>query len=139
VPEEKEVAEMEEETLEDETSEEEDAEEAVENGVDFPSYEEIAEDIKDLQAMQKTAAYMRLIKRIRNKIVDSTKDLLDLEKTREIINAQESVKVLHWVLDVLKEPVMKLRGFIEANPLMAPADHIDAHWDNETEMVVIDE
>ncbi len=106
---------------------------------DFPVYDGTLAAIYDLRDMQGTAAYKRLIERIHEKVEDAKKRLLLEEKSRPVIHLQESVKVLRWVIDVLQEPVARLEGFLQANPLMAPAEHANVTWDEDTETVVIED
>ena len=84
--------------------------------------------VKVLQTMTDTDAWQSFYRSIQERIAKHGREVLDAEKTREIIQHQEGVKILRDLLDRVAAPVRELQHFINAMPLFSQEMRERAEW-----------
>ena len=91
-------------------------------------YEAALGRVLELKVMTDTEAWRKFYARIQSQIKRHGQDVLNAEKTREIIQHQEGVKILRAILDDVQAPVGELRMYVNEMPLFAKLFHTRAQW-----------
>lgn len=91
-------------------------------------YEKHLKAVKDLKEMTDTASWREFHSRIQKQLAQHGRDVLDAEKTRDIIRHQEGVKILKEIIAEVCEPVTKLQGYVRDMPLFAKDFKDLAEW-----------
>lgn len=98
-------------------------------------YEKRLADVMLLKAMTDTQAWQDFYRQIQSAIAEHGRAVLTAEKTREIIQHQEGVKILRAQLEMLSGPVRALNSFCNDMPLFAQDFKTRAVW-NEGQGIV---
>jgi hypothetical protein len=78
--------------------------------------------------MTDTAAWQDFYRHIQAEITKHGVEILDAEKTREIVQHQEGVKVLKALVSVVRKPVDDLTHLINSMTLFRPVIHTAAEF-----------
>jgi hypothetical protein len=92
------------------------------------SYESLMASVMELQALTDMPAWRKLYANVQSKIKMHGSMVLDAEKTRDIIQHQEGVKVLRGFIADVRRPVDDLVNFCNSMPLFGGEFHTRAQW-----------
>jgi len=95
-------------------------------------YADHLHEVEELKAMTETKAWQKFYANLRRAITKAGKDILDAEKTREIIRYQESVKIIRQILVKVREPVDEMNTFCNAHPLFVAEFPVRPEWNEAT-------
>lgn len=94
----------------------------------FADYHDRLKKVEDLKAMTDTPAWQALYAEIMADIEKHAKDVLDVEKPREVVRHQEGVKILRGLIHRIRIKVDGLNNFVNNTPLFAPAEVVRANF-----------
>jgi hypothetical protein len=91
-------------------------------------YEKHLEAVMSLKAMTDTPAWQEHYRHMRARIEAHGQEVLNAEKTREVVQHQEGAKILRALIERVKGPVGDLNHYINAMPLFVSSMPIRAEW-----------
>ncbi len=95
--------------------------------------------IKELMKMTNTPAWKAFYKRLTDSVRKNEEGLVHLEKNREIIKAQEGVKIINQIIEDVQRPINDLNSLFDNHPLFTPAQQWEASFDKKTGTVDLKE
>ena len=91
-------------------------------------YDERLKIVRQLKQMTDTPAWQIFYIGIQGRIKTHGLLVLDAEKTRDVIQHQEGVKILKGLIQNVRQPVEDLNGFVNNMPLFAPSEVARANF-----------
>ncbi len=91
-------------------------------------YQERLTRVHELKAMTDTKRWQKFYAGIQKDIERHAREVLDAEKTRDVLRHQEGVKILRAILDNVSAPVGELQSYINDMPLFAQGMKTRAKW-----------
>lgn len=91
-------------------------------------FESLLAEVLELKAMTDTPAWQKVYARLQDRIKGHGQEVLNAEKTRDIIAHQEGVKRFREFIADLQAPVGALRNYVTEMTLFAAEFHTRARW-----------
>lgn len=85
----------------------------------FMDYGGLLAKVKEVKVMTDTPAWKTFYAKMKRRITAAANDILDVEKSRDVVRCQETVKVIKAVINDVRMPVDDLNQFCNSMPLFA--------------------
>ena len=100
-------------------------------------YEKALKSVKELGELTKSPAWQRFYSGLQRRKRDIKDSFPDIEKAKDIIKAQMTIKAIDTIMAEVKFPVDQLMNLVAQYPLYAPSMKTRAQWDENSGRVTI--
>lgn len=87
-------------------------------------------NVETLKTMTDTSAWKTFYVGLKRRIDAASRDILDVEKSRDVVRCQETVKVIRAIIKDARTPVDNMNSFCNAMPLFAQGFSTRASWND---------
>lgn len=102
-------------------------------------YEKQLQRVLALKSMTDCEEWQRVHRWVKTQIQKHASEILDAEKSREVVQHQEGVKILRDILETVKSPVAEFQAFCNGMNLFASQFRTRATWNDDLGIVQLTE
>lgn len=100
-------------------------------------FEKALKSVRELSELTKSPAWQRFYSGLQKKKREIKDKFDEIEKPREIVKAQMTIKAINMIMGEVKQPVDSPMNIVASYPLYAPSLKSRAQWDENSGRVTI--